>query len=254
MIDIEDDDTGVARGADTARPQRTAAAILGSGVKILERPAMELALGAQNLAARTVGEIMQGIELEPSRGNDFARRWFGLGWNDPLDLAILQGPEDLGVGVASIHRRDRDGPAGCRGNRIEPSRHRHALVLLARRDFDIDNDAGHIVDGCMLLVGRFEPAVPAIGRHRGVGIRYAHLLEFATLSALAKGVVVAFGLRDSFDMAYGECIPTDMGADQRGIEMDDFAGCDPRCNAGLDRALEDPVEALGTPALANARQ
>lgn len=36
--------------------------------------------------------------------------------------------------------------------------------------------------------------------------------------------------------------------------MDDFAGCDPGCNAGPDRAFEDPAEALGAPALANARQ
>jgi len=55
-------------------------------------------------------------------------------------------------------------------------------------------------------------------------------------------------------MADGECIPTDMGADQRGVEMDDFAGCDPGCNASLDRAFEDPAEAFCAPTLANARQ
>jgi hypothetical protein len=36
---------------------------------------------------------------------------------------------------------------------------------LAGRDFDINDDPAQIVDNRMLLVGRFEPAISAIGRH-----------------------------------------------------------------------------------------
>lgn len=37
VVYIEDDDAGVARGADAARPKRTRAAISGTGVKVLEK-------------------------------------------------------------------------------------------------------------------------------------------------------------------------------------------------------------------------
>lgn len=91
------------------------------------------------------------------------------------------------------------------------------------------------------------PATSSIGRHGGVGIGHAQLLR------LAEGVVKV-GLRDGLDVTDCERIPTDMGAEKRGVEMDDFAGRDPGGDACLDRAFKVSAEALGTPVLANARQ
>lgn len=60
VIYIEDHDPGVARRADAARPERTAAAIPRSGVEMLEGAALKLALGVQDLTARASREVVAG--------------------------------------------------------------------------------------------------------------------------------------------------------------------------------------------------
>ncbi len=221
-------------------------------MKILESTALELAFGPQDLALRTASKIVPGIELEPARRNDFAWSLFSLGGNDGFDLAILKHPEHLGVGIAGIHRRDADRPAGGRSRSIEPSGDHHTLIFLAGRDLDVDNDTCHVIDGSMLLVGRFEAAIAAVRGHRGVRVGHANFLEPAGLSALAERFIV--GIDNRFYVADGKRIPAHMRADQGGVEMDNLSGRDLRGDAGLNRAFEDPAKTLGTPALANARQ
>ena len=51
-----------------------------------------------------------------------------------------------------------------------------------------------------------------------------------------------------------QALPAHVGADQRGIDVDDLALGDLRLDAGLDGPLEDLAEALGAPALADAGQ
>lgn len=214
MVDVEDD-TGVTRRVDAPRPQRVVAAIAGAGMEILKRTTLELAFGAQYLAARTTGDIVTGIELEAAGRNDLARRRLGPGWHDTLDVAIFERPEDLGIGMAGVHRCDIDRPSGC--------------------GFD-----------------RIEPAVAAVGRHRGIRVGHADLFEPAALPTVTK--LFVFGMLDGLDMADGKRVPTDVLADQRSIDMNDFACCDPSPDTGLNGMLKDPTEPLGTPALADPRQ
>jgi hypothetical protein len=55
-------------------------------------------------------------------------------------------------------------------------------------------------------------------------------------------------------MAGHQALPADVGADQRGIDMDDLGLGNPRLQTGAHRALEDLPEALGPPALADPGQ
>lgn len=55
-------------------------------------------------------------------------------------------------------------------------------------------------------------------------------------------------------MTQGKRIPTDMSADQRGIDMDDLASRDPGGDTGLNGSFEDPAKAISLPTLMNARQ
>ena len=176
MVEIEDDHAGMARSADASGSQRTAATISGTGLKMLEGAALELALRAQYFPSWTAYDVVVRVKLEPPRRDDLAWRLFRLGGHDAFDLAILQSSEDLGVGITRIHRRDGDRLPGLRDDRIKPSGDRHALIFLTGRDLDIDDHTGDIIDGGMLLVGRFETTVAAVGCHRGIGVGYTHLL------------------------------------------------------------------------------
>lgn len=46
-----------------------------------------------------------------------------------------------------------------------------------------------------------------------------------------------------------DCVPADMCADQRGIDMNDFARRDPSLEKGLDGMLKDSPKPLDTLAL-----
>jgi hypothetical protein len=65
---------------------------------------------------------------------------------------------------------------------------------------------------------------------------------------------VVVGGSHGADMPDGEALPGDVGADQRGVNVDDSALGDAGRGAGLNRPLEDMPEALGAPALADAGQ
>lgn len=158
---------------------------------------------------------MQGVELEAARRNDLSRTWLGLGRNDGFDAAILQRPKHLGICIAGVHRRRRDGRTRRLGNSAETLLYSHALVLFACRHLNVDNHAALVVDRRMLLVGRLQSAVARVGRHRGVGVGYAHFLELAGLPAGAERFdlcVVDLGHR--LDMPNRQAVPTDVGADQ----------------------------------------
>jgi hypothetical protein len=72
--------------------------------------------------------------------------------------------------------------------------------------------------------------------------------------ALGIGRAVAVRLGDDADMADGEALPGDVGADQRGVDVDDLPLRDAGGDAGLHGPLEDAPEQLGAPALADAGQ
>lgn len=214
--------------------------------------------------------VVLRIVTEPPKRNLRSDR-FGLCRDDARDLARLQPREDLRIGVAGVRRDGANGNAGGRDNRVEPLEDRLSLIDLSGRDLDIENDAAFVIDHAMLLVARFEPTVAATRRHGGLGISEADLLELAGLFRVAKlalhrGVAcldtgridfegfVAIRRGDGAHMPNSQALPGYIGADQRGVDMDDLAFRDAGRDAGPRGPLEDVAKSLGAPALADARQ
>ena len=182
-----------------------------------------------------------------------------------MDPASLQFAKELGAGAARIGGDRLDQGAGCVGHSVEASQELLALVHLAGGDLDVQHDPEDVVNHRVLLVGGLEPPVAPVGRHRGVGVGDADLLEPAGLlrvSALPLvlptrsqiGHVRAVRLGHRADVPDGQAFPAHVGPDRRGVDVDHLAGGDPGGDAGLDRALEDAPEPLGPPALADASE
>ena len=55
-------------------------------------------------------------------------------------------------------------------------------------------------------------------------------------------------------MPASQALPGDVGADQRRVDMHNFASGDPGCYAGLHSPLDDAPEPLGAPALPDPRE
>src|SRR5690606_35654220 len=100
----------------------------------------------------------------------------------------------------------------------------------------------------MLLVGRLKSAIAAIRCHGRVGIGRADLLVFARLTPPSLSFV-ATGSVDRVNVANGQCIPADMGANQGRINMDDLASGNLRGDTGMDCTLKYPTETFSTPSL-----
>ena len=145
-------------------------------MEMLERAALELALGTQYLASRTTCEIVPGVELEAARRDHLARPLFCLGRNNAFDASIFQRTENLGISIAGVHCCGPDRMAGRRGNCIEPPSDCHAFIFLPRGDFDIDDNAGQVVNGSMLFIGRLKAAIASVRGHGRIRIGGADLL------------------------------------------------------------------------------
>lgn len=118
-----------------------------------------LALRTQYLASRTPCEIVPSVELEVPSWDYLAWSGFCLGRNDVFDAPVFQRAENLGICIACVHCHSPDRMAGRRSDRIKSASYRPAFVLLPCGDFDIDDDAGQIVNGSMLFIGRLEAAI-----------------------------------------------------------------------------------------------
>lgn len=215
-------------------------------------------VGPQDLPARALHQIVLRIVAESSERNLGADR-FGLCRDDTGDLARLQTREDLRIGITGIRRDSANGGAGGHGNRVETIEDRLPLVDLAGGDLDIENDAAFVIDRAMLLVTWLQTTVPTAGRHGRVRIGEADLLELPglprlSLALLRFGGPVAIRIRDGIDMAHGQALPSDVGSDQRGIDMDDFALGDACGHAGCHGACEDAPETLCAPAVPDTGQ
>jgi hypothetical protein len=209
----------------------------------------------QYLAARTAQQVVLGVVPEPPQRYSAADR-FGLGGDDGIDAAPFEIAVDLAVGVAGICGDGLHFSASGRCGGIDPFDHHLAFVRLAGRDLDIDDDAAQIIDSRVLLVGRFEAAISAICRHRGVRVGNAHFLKAAGLTALFLGQLirsrVAVYLVHRLDMANREALPAHIRPDKRGIDVQNLARGDLGRDTRLHGALKDLPKSLDAPALADA--
>ena len=197
---------------------------------------------------------MPGIVAEPAERHGATDR-LRLGRDHGANPAPFEPAVDLAVGVAGVRRDGQDPVAGQRSDRVNLAFQHLAFVYFAGGDRDVEHDTILIVDRGVLLERGLEPPVAPGGRHCRVGIGGADLLVLSGLARVScRLLVVRVGRRHCLDVAGDQALPADVGADQRGIDVDDVGLRDPRLKAGAYRALEDPAEALGAPALANPGQ
>ena len=149
-----------------------------------------------------------------------------------MDPAPLQPTEDLGVSLARVRGDGLDRGTGDLCCCLEASQNLLALVHLARGDLDVQHDPEDVVDHRVLLVGRLQTAVTPVGRHRGIGVGDADLLEPSGLLRAPPdifgrgrnlGCSIAVRLGHRVHVPNGEALPAHVGPDQRGIHMDHLA-------------------------------
>ena len=168
-------------------------------------------------------------------------------------------PNTLGIARICCCRTDRS-PQG-RGSRIKAVKNVIALVRLPGRDLHLDNNPAEIVNNVMLLVAWLKAPIAPAGRHAGVRIGDADLLAAPGLLRMLDleiglGVLRHITIRvgHGTNMAHRKAFPTDIGSDQRGVDMRNLALGDPGCHTTLNRPLKDAPKPLGFPALSNTGQ
>jgi len=135
---------------------------------------------------------------------------------------------------------------------VDPFGQPCSIRFFPRANGHIHHHARGIIDGGVLFVGRLQLLARGIGRHAGLGIGDANLLEPAGLARQAILVRQACCL-DRIQMARCEPIETDIGPDQRRIDMHDLARRYPGRDATADAAFKDCPEPINAPALPDPR-
>ena len=118
-------------------PQRTGPTVFAARMEVLETARLQLALGPQDLASWTAHQVVLGIKPKAPRRYELARSPLSLGRYNGIDLAVLQCPENLSIGVSCIHGRSLNSDTDRHGDGIELSFYGHAFVLFAGRHLDV---------------------------------------------------------------------------------------------------------------------
>lgn len=130
---------------------------------------------------------------------------------------------------------------------------RRPSSLFARHHLDVDDDAGRIIDGGVLLVGRLQALLLRTRRHGGVRVRRAELLELARRAGQPILLAQISGI-DRIEVLLDQRVEADVGADQRRVDMHDLARREAGIGAGAHDPREDRPEPIHAPALADACQ
>ena len=103
-----------------------------------------------------------------------------------------------------------------------------AATVLTGRDIDINNHAAKVIDGPMLLVERLHTVRMAGRCHRGIRIGGAAFLGFGLFfrepaSPFGCVFIGSVFCDDGFGVLGRQTFPTDIGTDERCVNMNGFA-------------------------------
>jgi len=212
---------------------------------------------SQYLASWASDNVVPGVVFESQQGDMPAGMALLLRWDDGVYLAIFQLGIVRRMCITGIGGYCLDATVRVRLGTLNLFDQLPSFTRFACGYLHINHNAGLVVHGGVLLETRFHSIGILASSQRGLRVGFADPLG-ASLARrpgrVGLGFLCVVFRQDLFGMLLDQAFPTDIGANECGVNMYRIAIDETGIDTGLYGFLENTLESFRPPALTKARQ